>query len=380
MTAEAALFRLSWGTSAPATATRIAAITATTAELDRAAVSGRLNKGSDVVQTVLVTGGTGFIAGWCIIELLQRGYAVRTTIRCPSKEPAVRAAIASAGASGDRLSLFAADLSKDEGWDAAMRGCDYVLHIASPLTDGSLRDPYTLVAPERDGTLRVLRTASKAGIKRVVLTSAAAAARIPVSRANGETVWADATDPRFNAYRLSRILAERAAWDFMTAYGGSTTLTAILPGAVFGPVLTRERPGSAHLIQRLLEGRIVTLPRLGFWIVDVRDLADLHISAMTSPAAAGERFAAAGDFMWMSDIAATLRARLGKHGKKIPTRALPELLARSVALLIPPLRGLTPELGRRNSLSVEKARRLLRFSPRPAATTLVDCAESLVAG
>jgi nucleoside-diphosphate-sugar epimerase len=332
-----------------------------------------------MTETVLVTGGTGFVAGWCIVELLRRGYAVRTTVRSLSKEPAVRAAAASAADAGDRLTFFAADLTKDEGWDAAMAGCDYVLHVASPLGGHTLQETNAFIAPAREGTLRVLRVAMNAGVKRVAMTSAAAAARPrPGSdRVSDETVWTDPTDRKWDAYRLSKILAERGAWDFMASRTGPTTLTTILPGAVFGPVLSRGNLGSVQIIRGLLNGRPAGLPRLGFSIVDVRDLADLHIRAMVSPDAAGQRFIAVGDFMWMKDIAETLRSSLGQQARNVPTRGLPDFVVRFLALFIPPLKMLAPDLGRRNSLTSEKARRVLGFSPRAATTTIVDCAESL---
>jgi nucleoside-diphosphate-sugar epimerase len=333
-----------------------------------------------MAETVLVTGGTGFVAGWCIVELLRRGHAVRTTVRSLPHAPAVRAAIASAAGSSERLTFVAADLTRDEGWDAAVAGCEFVLHVASPLGGDAPRDPDALVAPARDGTLRVLRAATKAGVQRVVMTSAAAAARPPLGsdRISDETVWADAGDPRFDAYRRSKVLAERAAWAFVAGSAGPTTLTTILPGAVFGPVLTKEKLGSVQIIQRLLDGRPAGIPRLGFTVVDVRDLAELHVRAMTSPEAAGQRFLAAGDFVWMSEIAAALRAKLGDRAGQVPTRDLPDFVVRLLSLFVPQLRMLTPDLGRRNPLTSEKARRVLGFSPRPATTTVVDCAESLL--
>jgi nucleoside-diphosphate-sugar epimerase len=336
------------------------------------------------VETVLVTGGTGYIAGWCIVDLLRRGYAVRTTVRSLSKAPAVRAAIASASPSpadaGGRLTFFPVDLTKDEGWDGAMAGCDYVLHVASPLGNETAQHRDALIAPARDGTLRVLRAATNAGVKRVVMTSAAATARprVDSNRVSDETIWADPDDPQFDAYRRSKILAERAAWDFMAAHAGTTTFTTILPGAVFGPVLTRENLGSVQLIQRLLDGRLAGIPRVGFWVVDVRDLADLHVRAMKAPEAAGERFIAAGDFMWMEDIATTLRSTLGGRASKVPSRRLPNVVVRLLSPFIPALRMIAPILGRRNELTSQKARRALGFSPRPAIATVVDCAESLL--
>lgn len=331
-------------------------------------------------ETVLVTGGTGFVAGWCIVELLERGYAVRTTVRAQSRAASVRAAVAAAGSPADHLSFFAADLTKDEGWDSAVEGCNYVLHVASPLSGDTSSDPNVLIGPARDGTLRVLRAAAKAGVKRVVMTSAAAAARPPLSsdRISDETICADPADPQFDAYRVSKILAERAAWDFIDKSRASTELTTILPGAVFGPILSSDNLGSVQIIMGLLQGRPAALPRLGFWVIDVRDLADLHLRAMTAPAAAGERFIAAGDFMWMEDIARTLRAKLGHRAVKVPTRGLPNFVVRLVLPFMPRLRALAPLLGRRFSLTSEKARRVLGFSPRLATTTILDCADSLL--
>lgn len=331
-------------------------------------------------EVVLVTGGTGFVAGWCIVELLRRGYLVRTTIRDLAREAQVRAAVASAAGSTDRLTFFTADLTASEGWEAAMVGCDYVLHVASPLGGGASRDPDALIVPAREGTLRVLRAAVKAGVKRVVMTSAAAAARPPhgSDSPSDEAVWADPADRQFDAYRQSKIRAERAAWDFMADNAGPTTLTTILPGAVFGPVLTKENLGSVQIVQRLLEGRPAGIPRLGFWVVDVRDLAELHIRAMITPEAAAQRFIAVGDFMWLEEIAAILRSKLGGRAGKVPTRRLPDVVFRLLSLFIPVLRTLAPSLGRKDNITAAKARGVLGFSPRPATATVVDCAESLL--
>lgn len=329
-------------------------------------------------ETVLVTGGSGFVASWCIAELLQRGYAVRTTVRSGAKEAAVRKAVGSIPTDG-RLTFAIADLTKDAGWDAALAGCDYVLHVASPLSGAPTSDRDAFVAPARDGTLRVLRAATNAGVKRVVMTSAAAAARPPLAanRVSDETIWADPDDPQFDAYRRSKILAERAAWDFIAANGATTQLTTILPGAVFGPVLARENLGSVQIISRMLEGRPPAIPRLGFWVVDVRDLADLHIRAMTSSDAGGQRFLAAGEFLWMEEIARILRAKLGARASKVPTRRLPDALFRFVAIFLPQLKALAPLIGQRHELSSVKASRVLGFAPRAADATVYDCALTL---
>jgi dihydroflavonol-4-reductase len=335
-----------------------------------------------MAETVLVTGGTGFIGGWAVVELLRRGYDVRTTVRSLGKTEALRASIAAQGVDTTRLSFAAADLMSDEGWDAAVSGCDFVLHVASPL-GGAVpnADRYALVPPARDGTLRVLRAAVKGGVKRVVMTSAAATARRPLrlNVVSDETMWADPDDKQFDAYRVSKILAERAAWDFMKEHGGATEFATILPGAVYGPVMSRDAIGSVRIIHGLLNGRPPAVPRLGFWVVDVRDLVDAHIRAMITPAAAGERFIVAGDFMWMEEMARTLRERLGARGAKAPTRHLPSWLVRLMLPVAPQFRSLAPMLDRRFALTSEKARRVLGMTTRPAAETVVDCAVSLLA-
>jgi nucleoside-diphosphate-sugar epimerase len=327
-------------------------------------------------MTVLVTGGTGYVAGWCVVELLRRGYDVRTTVRSPARAEAVRRAVATEVDAGPRLSFAVADLTADDGWKEAVDGCDHVLHVASPLGVDNTKD---LIAPARDGTLRVLRAATAAGVERVVLTSAANAASPSSYRDEGvsdETLWTDPDDPTLPPYRRSKTLAERAAWDFMADHDGPTTLTTILPGAVFGPVLTSDNLGSVQIIARLLRGMPGT-PRIGFEIVDVRDLADIHIRAMTAPEAAGQRFLATGEFMWMRDMALALRAGLGDAAGKVPTRNLPNIAVRLAAIADPTLREIMPALGRRHRHSTAKALRLLGWRPRPAAETVVACARSL---
>ncbi len=188
-----------------------------------------------MAKTVLVTGGSGSIALWTIIGLLQRGYIVRTTVRSPDKELGVRAQIAKVVEAGTRLSFFAADLLKDGGWDAAVAGCDYVLHIAAPVGVDAPRDPNDLIIPTRDGAVRVLKAACRAQVQRVVMTSAIEACRPPMKSPDSvsdEKVWTDANDPDLGPYRLAKTLAERAAWDFMADQVGQTTLTTILPAAV----------------------------------------------------------------------------------------------------------------------------------------------------
>lgn len=332
------------------------------------------------LPAVLVTGGGGFVAGWCIVELLRRGHRVRTTVRSRAREAAIRGAIARQVDAGDRLEFVIADLTKDEEWDRAVEGCVYVLHVASPLGGEAADHPAALIAPAVEGTRRVLRAAVRAGATRIVMTSAAAAARPPLdsNRSSDESTWADSTDPQFDSYRVSKILAERAAWDAMSELGATDRLTTILPGAVFGPVLSKANLGSVGIIQRLLDGRPPLLPRLGFAVVDVRDLAELHVRAMTSTGAAGQRFLATGEFMWMEEIARILKTELGARAARVPSRRMPNIVFRLAAALTPGLRSLSPLLGRMLPVKAEKARQLLHFAPRPASTTIVDTAASLI--
>lgn len=333
-----------------------------------------------MAETVLVTGGTGYVAGWCIVTLLERGYDVRTTVRSLAKGDVVREAVSSAVDPGERLTFAVADLMSDDGWADAVRGVDYVLHVASPLGDGDSGDPDALIRPAREGVLRVLRAATAAGVKRVVMTSAANAAS-PTSYAEDgvtdETLWT-VDDPSLPAYRRSKTLAEKAAWDFIAAYDGPTQLTTILPGAVFGPILSAANLGTVNIIARMVRGDMPGAPRIGLEVVDVRDLADLHVRAMAAPEAAGERFLGTGEFVWMRDIAQVLKDGLGAAGAKISTRQLPDLLVRLASIRDKSLRAITISLGRRNRHTTEKAHRVLGWTPRPAAETVLACANSLL--
>ncbi|OHT77805.1 epimerase [Mycobacteroides chelonae] len=333
-------------------------------------------------ERVLVTGGSGFIARWTIAELLQRGYGVRATVRDSTKEESVRSAVTRATDLADQIQFAHTDLTRAEGWASAVDGCDYVLHVASPLTPDNPREPDALLRPAREGTLNVLRAATAAGVRRVVMTSAANAASPSSYTQDGitdETLWTDPDQPGLPPYRRSKTIAEQAAWDFMKTYDGATELTTVLPGAVFGPVLGADNSGSVQVIARLLSGSMPGTPRIGLEVVDVRDLVDLHLRAMTSPRAAGERFLGTGEFMWMSDIAAVLKEHLGQNAAKVPTRGLPNIVVRALALLNPDLRAIAPGLGRRNRHSTAKAQQVLGWSPRPGAETVVDCARDLIA-
>ncbi len=334
-------------------------------------------------KTVLVTGGSGFLGGWCVVELLRRGHTVRTTVRDLAREVAVRAAVASQVDAGERLSVLAADLLADEGWAEAVAGCDHVLHVASPFPPVQPKDPDELIVPARDGTLRVLRAALDAGVERVVITSSVAAiggSGKPVAgRPLDERDWSDPDNPKLTPYARSKTVAERAAWDLARERGETEKLTTVNPGAIIGPLLGDDgRSFSLQSIERLLGG-MPAVPRIGFSFVDVRDVADLEIRAMSAPAAGGERLVAVDDFMWMSEVAAVLRERLGEDAAKVPTRNAPNLLVRVLAIFDPSVRSVLGQLGRRTEVSSEKARTELGWSPRPLADTIAECARSLLA-
>jgi dihydroflavonol-4-reductase len=330
---------------------------------------------SIMTETVLVTGGTGYIAGWCIAQLLDRGYHVRTTVRNEDKDRAVRDAVATVVDGTDRLSFAVADLTSPVGWDAAAADVDYVLHVASPLSGDDM------MRPARDGAINVLRAAAAANVKRVVMTSAANAASPSSYTESGitdETLWTDPADQTLMPYRRSKTVAEKAVWEFVASYDGPMTVTTILPGAVFGPILSKDSIGSVGIIARMLTGATPGCPRIGLEIVDVRDLADIHLRAMLVPEAAGQRFLATGEFTWMRELAQALRDGLGPRAAKVSTRQLPNWVVRLSSLFDPSLRDITVSLGRRNRHTTEKAARILDWRPRPAAQTVVDAANSLI--
>ena len=332
--------------------------------------------------TVLVTGGSGFIGCHCILQLLAAGYQVRTTVRNLKRESDVRAMLKTGGAEpGDQLSFVAADLEQDTGWPEAVAGCEYVLHVASPFPPSEPKHEDELVAPARGGSLRVLRAARDAGVKRVVLTSSFAAIgyghevqKTPFDEKN----WTN-LNGNLIAYVRSKALAEHAAWDLIAKEGGKLELSVINPVAVFGPVLGPDYSASILLVQRLMDGAMPGSPRLCFGLVDVRDVADLHVRAMTNPAANGERFlAVAGDFMWMVDIAKVLKNRLGQAAKRVPTRELPNWVVRLAAVRDPAIRLILPELAEFKNATNEKAKRVLGWAPRSNEEAVLATAESLI--
>jgi dihydroflavonol-4-reductase len=332
-----------------------------------------------MAETVLVTGGSGFLAGWCMVELLSQGYEVRTTVRDLGREAEVREAVSAGGQAGEKLAVLAADLTSDEGWSEAVAGCDYVLHVASPFPPVQPKDPDELIVPAREGTLRVLGAALAAGVKRTVVTSSVAAiaggARTPGPLT--EEDWTDLDFPSLSPYVRSKTIAERAAWELAREEGAEERLATVNPGAILGPLLSRDTSYSLEAIQRLLKG-IPGTPKIGFSFVDARDVAALQVKAMSAPQAGGQRFIAVAEFLWMAEVAAVLRRELGADAAKVPTRGVPNLLVRAMALFDPGIRSITNQLGKKLTYSSEKARTELGWSPRPAAESAVDTARSMI--
>jgi dihydroflavonol-4-reductase len=329
---------------------------------------------------VLVTGGSGFVGGHVLQQLLEAGYRVRTTVRSQQREQSVRTMLTGAVADDSRLSFVAADLDRDDGWRDAVAGCDYVIHVASPIPAAAPETEDELIRPARDGTLRVLRSARDAGVKRVVVTSSCGAiyyGHPPQSAPFDETSWTN-TAGDMSAYVRSKAIAERAAWDFMTAEGGSMELSTVNPTGIFGPILSGEASSSVELVARLLRG-MPGCPRLFFGIVDVRDVADLHLRAMINPAAKGERFiASSGDLMSMLDVARVLRARLGGAARRVPQRELPNWLVRAASRFDRKLRPLVPLLDSTRRATSAKAQQVLGWTPRGPEEAIVATAESLI--
>lgn len=336
------------------------------------------------MSQVLVTGGSGFIAGHVIVQLLEQGHTVRSTLRSLRKEDTVRAVLRDAGATRhDALTFVEADLLSDAGWADAVAGMDYVMHLASPIHTGRVKDENEVIAPARDGALRVLRAARDAGVRRTVLTSAFHAVGFGHGRIDHvftEDDWSPLDGPRVDAYGRSKILAEKAAWDFVSTPGTAMELTTILPVAVMGPVMGDEVSGANHVVQNSLSGGMPGYPDMYVPIVDVRDVAAAHVAAMTAPGAAGQRFlVGTGEpAIAMKEIGAVLRADLGEKAAKVPTRSIPDVVVRVTALFRAEFRPVAADLGYVKRVSTAKTRETLGITPRPAREAIIAAGRSMV--
>ncbi|MCB9680643.1 MAG: NAD-dependent epimerase/dehydratase family protein [Alphaproteobacteria bacterium] len=334
------------------------------------------------MSTVLVTGGSGFVGAHVVDQLLRAGHTVRATVRSEAKAGVMRDMLTHAGTPGvERLRTVFADLMVDDGWVEACTGCDHVQHVASPLITTKVEAE--VIRPAVDGNLRVLRAARDAGCQRVVLTSSCAAIYYghPLrSEPFDETSHTDVHGGPMSAYVKSKALADEAAWDFAARDAGALEVASVHPTGIFGPAMGPDYSNSLELVRRLLQGKPPLAPNLWFGVVDVRDVADLQLRAMTAPEAAGERFiATASRAMPMLDIAKALREHLGPKASRVPTRRLPDLAVRVLALFDADLADLLPMLGKARHATSDKARRLLGWEPRPWQEAIAATADSLYA-
>jgi dihydroflavonol-4-reductase len=329
---------------------------------------------------VLVTGARGFIAKQVVASLLERGYRVVGTVRSPAAADETRRAVATVVDPGDRLTFVEANLLGDAGWSEAAEGCRFVMHIASPYPMLMPKDPDDLIRPAREGTLRVLKAASAAGAERVVLTSsvAAVASGRPDKTEFDESDWTNVDAPTTSPYAKSKTLAERAAWDFV-AEEGKLELTTINPSVVFGPPLDAAKCTSIELISLFLNRWIPAAIRFGFNVVDVRDVAALHVAAMEKPEAAGERFIAAAEFVWLIDMVRILAEHFPDRARRMPKWELPSGIVRFAALFRPDLKATLGDLGRVWHASGAKAERTFGMQLRGAREAIVAMAEKLIA-
>ncbi|MGQ2374870.1 SDR family oxidoreductase [Companilactobacillus zhachilii] len=334
-------------------------------------------------QLVVVTGGSGFIAIHIILQLLEQGYAVRTTIRSQTKKEVVKEMLTNGGITDfSNLSFSLADLNSDANWEETMTGASYVIHVASPTPKLNFKNEAEMIRPAVDGVLRVLKAARDNGVKRVVLTSAYGA--IFAGHKNRATPytekdWTNLNAENIHPYQKSKTMSEMAAWNFIKTEGQGLELAAVNPVGVMGPVLSAKYSHSNIQIQEMLEGKINALPKIDSGYVDVRDVASLHILAMTSAKANGERFlATTGETLSMMEVADILREAFPEYAKKLPTKLLPNFIVKTAAFFQPQLRMIASIVDEYAETSNEKAKLLLGWQPRSAKTAIIATAQSMI--
>ena len=332
-------------------------------------------------QTVLVTGASGFIAKHIVAQLLEQGHAVRASVR--SRERADEVAAATGGPADGKaasgLSFVELDLGHDRGWAQALAGVDALIHTASPFPLVQPKDPDDLIRPAVDGTLRALRAATSAGVRRVVMTSSVVAVTrtaLPAGRDRyDERDWSNLDGP-ISAYGRSKTMAERAAWDFVDGEGRGLELTAINPGFVLGPPRDGRFGTSLGVVRRMLSGKDPAVPRVGYAVADVRDIAAMHVRALETPEAVGKRILGASEFLWFADMAKALKDAFPQ--RKIATRQAPDLLMRIIGLFDGSVATILPELGQCAEIDNRRAREILGVDFIPARRSVVDAARFLV--
>lgn len=332
-------------------------------------------------STVLVTGASGFIGMHCILQLLEQGYNVRGTVRNAAKSAYLPALFQKHAPQAQNLAFVEADLLQDAGWDEAVSGCDYVLHVASPFPSGEPKHEDELIIPAREGTLRVLRAAHRAGVKRLVLTSSTTAINAGHNedgKTYDESDWSN-VNGRIAAYPKSKTLAEKAAWEFVNQPDVTLEMAVINPSVVLGPVLdARQTSTSAEVVLKQLRREYPGMPRFNMAVVDVRDVAAAHLIAMTLPEAAGKRFICSADSIWLGEIATILNRHFAHKGYKVPTRKLPDFAVRLAGWFDPTIKLVIDNLGKENLVSNQQMRMVLNIQPRSAEEAVVSMAQSFI--
>lgn len=332
-------------------------------------------------QLVMVTGGSGFIAVHCILKLLQEGYAVRTTLRSLDRQDEVRTMLKNGGLTSlEDLTFIQADLKEDQNWNEAVKDCTYVLHVASPTPAIQFEHEDEIIIPAKEGVLRVLKAAQKAGVKRVVLTSAYGA--VGCGHSNRKTPYTEQDWTNLNAklhpYQRSKTMAEQTAWEFIQKEGNGLEMATVNPVAVMGPALGADISHSNQIVRQMLNGEMKACPKIDSCYVDVRDVADLHFLAMIRPEANGQRFlATSGKALSLLEVAQILKKNLGEAAQKVPSQEIPNWKVKAAAVANPSLRMLVTLLGQYAQTSGEKARNVLHWSPRTNEEAIVATAQSL---
>jgi nucleoside-diphosphate-sugar epimerase len=331
---------------------------------------------------VLVTGASGFIAKHCVAELLRRGFTVRGTLRNLGRAEEVRASIGRAGADASAVELVAADLLSEAGWEEAMQGCTYVQHVASPFPLQEPRNPDDVIRPAREGAVRVIRAAGRAGIKRVVMTSSVVAIDLPWPEAPlghvfTETDWTNPERADITTYVKSKTLAERAAWDFVKSERTAPELTVVNPAFVLGPALDADLSTSQEVLRLMGIGAYPAAPKIGFPISDVRDVATTHALAMENPKAAGERFLSANGFLRLIEVGRLMVEELPDLKRKAPKFEMHDFAVRALSYVDRRLKAVLTDLGHPRPVSSAKAHAVLGQSFRSAQEAVRSAAASL---
>ena len=332
------------------------------------------------MEKVLVTGASGFIAEHCIIELLKNGYSVKGSLRSMNREQEVRDAVKTE-TDDTKLEFCKLDLLEDDGWEDAMWDCDYLMHVASPFVIEDPKDENELIKPAKEGTLRALNAAKKAGIKRVVLTSSVAAVNSHMmSGTSDHTTWTDINSKYVTPYQKSKTIAEKAAWDFYNNQDNSNKMemAVINPGGVMGPQLGNDLGGaSTQIVSQLISGKFPMIPALSFPFIDVRDVAILHLKAMTTPEADGKRFIAAhSEPTWMYQVAEVLSAA---GYEKIKLKKAPSFMLKLIGLFDNKTKSLVPMLDKYVPCDNSQTVKILNWEPMPWEQAFIEHAKSIEA-